>query len=60
MREWIAAKPDLTLAEIQVKLCSEAAAKLSVPQIWHLLRKLRLRLKGVTPSSERDSEAYLR
>ena len=50
---WIAAKPDLTLAEIQTKLHTEAGVKLSLPQIWHLLRKLGLRLKKShsTPTS---------
>ena len=42
---WISAKPDLTLSEIQRKLIVEAGVKLSLPQIWHLLRKLGLRLK---------------
>jgi len=42
---WIEAKPDLTLAEIQDKLRSQAAVKLSIPQIWHLLRKMGLRRK---------------
>jgi transposase len=42
---WMGAKPDLTLAEIQAKLLSLAAVKLSIPQIWHLLRKMGLRLK---------------
>jgi len=42
---WIAAKPDLTLAEIQGKLLNEAAVRLSIPQIWYLLRKMGLRLK---------------
>ena len=50
---WIAAKPDLTLSEIQVKLSAEAGVRLSLPQIWHLLRKLGLRLKKSrsTPAS---------
>ena len=42
---WISAKPDLTPWEIQRKLSVEAGVKLSLPQIWHLLRKLGLRLK---------------
>jgi transposase len=42
---WVSAKPDLTLSEIQMKLSAEAGVKLSLPQIWHLLRKLGLRLK---------------
>jgi len=53
VREWIEAKPDLTLAEIQAKLRSEASVTLSIPQIWYLLRKMGLRLKKShsTPAS---------
>jgi transposase len=51
---WIGAKPDLTLSEIQIKLSAELGVRLSLPQIWHLLRKLGLRLKKShsTPASE--------
>ena len=42
---WFEAKPDLTLMEVQAKLRDEAAIELSLPQIWHLLKKLGLRLK---------------
>jgi transposase len=54
LRSWIEAQPDLTLAEIQVKLHTEAGIHLSLPQIWYLLRKLGLRLKKSrsTPASE--------
>jgi transposase len=45
VRVWIAAKPDLTLAEIQGKLRHQAGVRLSVPQVWYLLRKMGLRLK---------------
>jgi transposase len=45
VRSWIAAKPDLTLAEIQGKLRSQATVRLSIPQIWRLLRRMGLRLK---------------
>ena len=53
VRAWIAAKPDLTLAEIQGKLRSEASVTLSIPQVWCLLRKMGLRLKKShsTPAS---------
>jgi len=53
VRVWIAAKPDLTLAEIQGKLRSQAAVRVSIPQIWRLLRKMGLRLKKSrsTPAS---------
>jgi transposase len=42
---WIAEKPDLTLSEIQVKLQRESGVSLSLTQVWHLVRKLGLRLK---------------
>lgn len=42
---WFVSKPDLTLAEVQTKLHSEAETRLSLAQVWHLLRKLGLRLK---------------
>lgn len=53
VRAWIAAQPDLTLAEIQAKLRNEASVKLSLPQVWYLLRKMGLRLKKSrsTPAS---------
>jgi len=53
VRVWIAAKPDLTLAEIQDKLRHQARVQLSVPQVWYLLRKMGLRLKKShsTPAS---------
>lgn len=53
VRGWIEAKPDLTLAEIQAKLLGEAGVRLSLPQIWHLLRRMGLRLKKShsTPAS---------
>jgi transposase len=45
VKNWFAAQPDLTLVEVQQKLQSEAGISLSLPQIWHLLKKLNLRLK---------------
>jgi transposase len=53
VKVWIEGKPDLTLSEIQTKLRSEAGVTLSLPQIWHLLRKLGLWLKKShsTPAS---------
>jgi transposase len=53
VRGWIAARPDLTLAEIQGKLLGEAGVRLSLPQIWYLLRRMGLRLKKShsTPAS---------
>ena len=56
--DWVVSKPDLTLAEVQAKLLSEAGISLSLPQIWNLLRKLGLRLKkSRSTPAERDSEA---
>ena len=54
VRAWFVQQPDLTLAEGQQKLRGEAGVTLSLPQIWHLLRKLGLRLKKShsTPPSE--------
>lgn len=54
VRAWFVQQPDLTLAEVQQKLHSEAGVQLSLPQVWHLLRKLGLRLKKShsTPPSE--------
>jgi transposase len=43
--DWVAAQPDLTLAQLQAKLHSEAGVSLSLGRIWHLLKKLGLRLK---------------
>jgi transposase len=45
IKNWFVVQPDLTLAEVQQKLDSEAGISLSLPQIWHLLKKLKLRLK---------------
>lgn len=54
VRAWFVQQPDLTLAEVQRKLLGEASVRLSLPQVWHLLRKLGLRLKKShsTPPSE--------
>ena len=49
VRTWFAAQPDMTLAEVQARLKSEAGVQISLPQIWFLLRRLGLRLKKVTP-----------
>ena len=45
VKNWFAAQPDLTLVEVQQKLYAEASISISLPQIWHLLNKLNLRLK---------------
>lgn len=47
--DWVASKPDLTLAQLQAKLHGEVGISLSLGRIWHLLKKLGLRLKKVTP-----------
>ena len=47
--DWVAAKPDLTLAQLQARLSSESGISLSLGRIWHLLKKLGLRLKKVIP-----------
>jgi transposase len=45
VQDWVASKPDLTLAQLQARLLSEAGVSLSLGRIWHLLKKLGLRLK---------------
>jgi len=55
---WMASKPDLTLAQLQARLSSEAGVWLSLGRIWHLLKRLGLRLifldeSGVTTSMTR-------
>jgi transposase len=42
---WVAAQPDLTLAQLQAKLNSEAGVAISRGRVWYLVRKLGLRLK---------------
>jgi transposase len=54
---WVAANPDLTLAEIQSKLASEARVQLSRGRVWYLVRRLGLRLKKALHAQERDTEA---
>jgi transposase len=43
--DWVVSKPDLTLAQLRAKLHGEAGISLSLGRIWHLLKKLGLRLK---------------
>jgi transposase len=43
--DWVKAQPDLTLAEIQTKLHDEVDIQLGLTRIWHLLKRLGLRLK---------------
>jgi transposase len=61
--QWVAAKSDLTLAEIETRLLLEAGVKLSRGRVWYLLRKLGLRLKksrsmppSATPKSTGSEE----
>jgi transposase len=56
VRAWFRAQPDLTLAEVQARLLDEAGVRLSIPQVWYLLRRLGLRLKksrSTPPSATR-------
>src|SRR5258708_7833169 len=43
--DWVASKSDLTLAQLQARLYNEAGISLSLGRVWHLLKKLGLRLK---------------
>ena len=45
VRAWFVQQPDLTLAQLQAKLHSEAGVVLSRGRVWYLVRKLGLRLK---------------
>jgi hypothetical protein len=56
--DWVASKPDLTLAQLQAKLYSDAGISLSLGRIWHLLKKLGLRLKKVTPRGRAVSVVF--
>ncbi len=42
---WVAAQPDLTLAQLQAKLNNDASVSISRGRVWYLVRKLGLRLK---------------
>jgi transposase len=42
---WVGAQPDLTLAELAVRLHVEASVVLSRGRVWYLVRKLKLHLK---------------
>jgi transposase len=45
MRGWIAVRPDLTLAELQHQLGKEFHLRMSLTQIWLVLKAMGLRLK---------------
>ena len=60
VRSWIAAQPDLTLAEIRAKLSREAGVTLGMTRVWCLLRKMGMRLKksrSTPPSATRKPTA---
>jgi transposase len=42
--DWVASKPDLTLAQLQARLYNEARISLSLGRVWHLVKKLPLLL----------------
>src|ERR1039458_8763402 len=46
---WIAKEPDLTLAQLQLKLDQQSGVAVSRVAIWRWLQRLGLRLKKVTP-----------
>jgi hypothetical protein len=46
-REWIAAQPDLTLQELQMKMREELALAASIGRLWKLLGEIELRLKKI-------------
>ena len=45
LSQWVAAKPDLTLVQLQQELLGQLHFQLSIGRLWQLLRKLGLRLK---------------
>src|SRR5574340_35299 len=68
VKAWFVAQPDLTLAEVQARLKSEAGVQISIPQVWFLLRRLDLRLKksrsmppsGTVPPTSRGAQSISR
>src|SRR5258705_8700110 len=53
--DWVASKPDLTLAQLQARLYNEAGISLSLGRDLHLLKKFGLRLQkshSTRPSGE--------
>ena len=45
LRAWIAAEPDLTLAELCERLAEEEGIAIKVPALWHQLTKWKLSFK---------------
>jgi len=53
---WFATQPDLTLREVQERIERQARISLSLSRVWHLVRRLGLRLKksrSMPPSATR-------
>jgi transposase len=45
LKEWIAQQPDLTLAELQLRLFEKRQLEISLSRLWTVLKSLDLRLK---------------
>lgn len=45
LRSWVRQQPDLTLVEIQERLWETERLSVSVPRVWQVLRRMKLRLK---------------
>ena len=45
LRTWVRLQPDLTLVEFQERLWETARLPVSVPRVWQVLRRMKLRLK---------------
>ena len=45
LRAWVRQQPDLTLVEIQERLWETERLPVSVPRVWQVLRRMKLRLK---------------
>lgn len=45
LKTWIAEQPDLTLAEMQVRLYARRKLEISISRLWTVLKNLGLRLK---------------
>jgi len=45
IREWIRARPDLTLVELQLQLWEQHQLELSLSRLWTVLREMKLTLK---------------
>ena len=45
LRRWVRQQPDLTLTEIRERLWETRGLPVSVARVWHVLRRMHLRLK---------------